>query len=106
MSALPHRRRTSRPASQQIWLAHGEGHDIASHACGHFDGADWSRADWDTEFKSFRSIVENAYAINGIDGEPAGWRQFVDNDIRGFRAPYLSTGKALYEALARFRLCL
>jgi peptidoglycan/xylan/chitin deacetylase (PgdA/CDA1 family) len=84
---------------QQIWLAHGEGHDIASHACGHFDGADWSRGDWDTEFKSFRSIVENAYAINGINGEPAGWRQFVDNDIKGFRAPYLSTGKALYQAL-------
>ena len=85
---------------QQIWLAHGEGHDIASHACGHFDGADWSRADWDTELKSFRSVVENAYAINSIDGEPAGWRQFVDNDIKGFRAPYLSTGKGLYEALA------
>jgi peptidoglycan/xylan/chitin deacetylase (PgdA/CDA1 family) len=85
---------------QQIWLAHGEGHDIASHACGHFDGADWTRTDWDTEFKSARSIIENAYAINGIEGEPAGWRQFVDNDITGFRAPYLSTGKGLYEALA------
>jgi peptidoglycan/xylan/chitin deacetylase (PgdA/CDA1 family) len=84
---------------QQIWLAHGEGHDIASHACGHFDGTDWSRADWDAEFKSFRSVVENAYAINGIDGEPAGWRQFADNDIRGFRAPYLSTSKGLYKAL-------
>jgi peptidoglycan/xylan/chitin deacetylase (PgdA/CDA1 family) len=84
---------------QQIWLAHGEGHDIASHVCGHFDGADWSRTEWDTEFKSFRSIVENAYAINGIDGEPAGWRQFANNDIKGFRAPYLSTGKGLYQAL-------
>jgi peptidoglycan/xylan/chitin deacetylase (PgdA/CDA1 family) len=84
---------------QQIWLAHGEGHDIASHACGHFDGADWSRADWDSEFRSFRSIVENAYAINGIDGEPAGWRQFADSDIKGFRAPYLSTGQGLYQAL-------
>ena len=84
---------------EQIWLAHGEGHDIASHACGHFDGAGWSRAEWDAEFKSARALVENAYAINGIDGEPAGWRQFVDNDIKGFRAPYLSTGKGLYQAL-------
>ena len=61
---------------------------------------DWTRADWNSEFRSFRSIVENAYAINGIDGEPAGWRRFVDTEIRGFRAPYLSTGKGLYEALA------
>lgn len=85
---------------EQIWLARGEGHDIASHACGHFDGARWTRAEWNSEFRSFRSIVENAYAINGIDGEPAGWRHFVETGISGFRAPYLSTGKGLYEALA------
>src|SRR5690606_2165262 len=29
-----------------IWAAHQEGHDIASHACGHFDGKDWSKEDW------------------------------------------------------------
>ena len=29
-----------------IWHAHLEGHDIASHACGHFDGRLWSAADW------------------------------------------------------------
>jgi peptidoglycan/xylan/chitin deacetylase (PgdA/CDA1 family) len=85
---------------EQIWRAHSEGHDIASHACGHFDGAAWTRADWTSEFRSFRSILENAYAINGIDGEPAGWRRFADTEITGFRAPYLSTGKGLYEALA------
>lgn len=84
----------------QIWQARGEGHDIASHACGHFDGADWSRADWMSEFASFRQIVENAWSINGVEGEPAGWKQFVDTEIEGFRAPYLSTGKGLYEALA------
>jgi peptidoglycan/xylan/chitin deacetylase (PgdA/CDA1 family) len=85
---------------EHIWRARAEGHDIASHGCGHFDGAGWTRADWASEFRSFRSIVENAYAINGIDGEPDGWRRFVDTEIKGFRAPYLSTGKALHEALA------
>jgi peptidoglycan/xylan/chitin deacetylase (PgdA/CDA1 family) len=85
---------------EQIWLARSEGHDIGSHACGHFDGSNWSRTDWNAEFKSFRTILDNAYSINGIDGEPDGWRHFVDTEIRGFRAPYLSTGKALYEALA------
>jgi peptidoglycan/xylan/chitin deacetylase (PgdA/CDA1 family) len=84
----------------QIWLARSEGHDIGSHACGHFDGSDWSRTDWNTEFRSFRQIVGNAYATNGIDGEPDGWRHFVGTEIKGFRAPYLATGRPLYEALA------
>jgi peptidoglycan/xylan/chitin deacetylase (PgdA/CDA1 family) len=85
---------------EQIWLARSEGHDIASHACGHFDGSKWSRADWDAEFRSFRTIVGNAYAINGIAGEPDGWKHFVQTGIRGFRAPYLAVDKALYEAEA------
>ncbi len=84
----------------QIWKAKSEGHDIASHACGHFDGSKWSRADWNSELKSFRTILENAYSINGIEGEPEGWKHFVETEINGFRAPYLATDDALYEALA------
>ncbi|TGQ68519.1 polysaccharide deacetylase [Mesorhizobium sp. M00.F.Ca.ET.186.01.1.1] len=83
---------------EQIGLAASEGHDIASHACGHFDGKDWTKADWLKEFASFERILENAYAINGIAPEPKGWRDFA-HAVVGFRAPYLSTGKALYEAL-------
>ena len=59
----------------QINLAASEGHDIGSHACGHFDGKDWSKADWLSEFGSFSHIFENAYSINGIAPEPAGWRE-------------------------------
>ncbi|MFU0507688.1 polysaccharide deacetylase family protein [Pseudaminobacter sp. NGMCC 1.201702] len=84
----------------QIWLAHAEGHDIASHGCGHFDGKDWSRADWRSEFRSFAAILRDAYNINEIAGEPQGWKQFSENEIIGFRAPYLATGKALFTALA------
>ncbi|ESY78602.1 polysaccharide deacetylase [Mesorhizobium sp. LNHC221B00] len=84
---------------EQIGLAEHEGHDIASHACGHFDGKDWSKADWLKEFGSFEHILENAYSINGIAPEPKGWRDFARHGVAGFRAPYLSTGKALYEAL-------
>jgi peptidoglycan/xylan/chitin deacetylase (PgdA/CDA1 family) len=84
----------------QIWQARSEGHEIASHACGHFDGAKWSRADWNEELKSFRTFVEYAYSINGIEGEPDGWKRFAATEIRGFRAPYLSTDAALYKALA------
>ncbi|TGQ51096.1 polysaccharide deacetylase [Mesorhizobium sp. M1C.F.Ca.ET.193.01.1.1] len=84
---------------EQIRLAAAEGHDIGSHACGHFDGKDWSKADWLAEFGAFRRIVENAYAINGISPEPPGWRDFARHAVTGFRAPYLSTDKTLYEAL-------
>jgi len=82
----------------QVRLAAAEGHDIGSHACGHFDGKAWSKADWLAEFASVRRIFENAYAINGIP-EPADWHDFAHHALVGFRAPYLSTGKALYEAL-------
>ncbi|RUT83720.1 polysaccharide deacetylase, partial [Mesorhizobium sp. USDA-HM6] len=74
----------------QINLAASEGHDIGSHACGHFDGKDWSKADWLAEFGAFRRILENAYAINGISPEPPGWRDFARHAVTGFRAPYLS----------------
>jgi peptidoglycan/xylan/chitin deacetylase (PgdA/CDA1 family) len=84
---------------EQIGLAAAEGHDIASHACGHFDGKDWTKADWLKEFASFEHILENAYAINGITPEPKGWRDFARHAVVGFRAPYLSTSKGLYEAL-------
>lgn len=83
----------------QIWLARSEGHDIASHACGHFDGKDWTKADWLKEFSAFSTILRDAYTINDITGEPEGWRQFAETEIKGFRAPYLSTSKNLYAAL-------
>jgi peptidoglycan/xylan/chitin deacetylase (PgdA/CDA1 family) len=84
----------------QIWAARGEGHEIASHACGHFDGADWSKSDWLNEFSSFSNILRDAYAANGISPEPRGWRHFAGTEIKGFRAPYLSTNKDMYAALA------
>ncbi|PWJ85479.1 hypothetical protein C7441_103338 [Pseudaminobacter salicylatoxidans] len=84
----------------QIWLARAEGHDIASHACGHFDGKAWSKADWLSEFASFNRILRDAYEINGIEGEPEGWKRFAETEIKGFRVPYLSDSKALYSALA------
>jgi peptidoglycan/xylan/chitin deacetylase (PgdA/CDA1 family) len=83
----------------QIRLARSEGHEIASHGCGHFDGKNWSKADWIAEFTSFSTILRDAYAINGIAGEPADWRKFAETEISGFRAPYLSTSKTLYAAL-------
>jgi hypothetical protein len=72
-----------------IWHAHLEGHDISSHACGHFDGRQWSEADWSDEYATFRRTLKNAW--KGVDlEEPKGWQDLVDHGIHGFRAPYLS----------------
>ena len=86
---------------RQIWRARAEGHEIASHGCGHFDGKDWSARDWQTEFDAFSEIVSGAWSYSGIAHEPPGWRRFVREEIKGFRAPYLSTGQGLFEALAQ-----
>jgi peptidoglycan/xylan/chitin deacetylase (PgdA/CDA1 family) len=82
-----------------IWRAHNRGHEIAGHGCGHFDGADWSRADWAAEFSEFARILRDAWSINGLGEPPAGWRHMAAS-VTGFRAPYLSVGKHLDEALA------
>jgi hypothetical protein len=82
-----------------IWQAHLEGHDISSHTCGHFDGKDWSQADWTAEFTSFHDVMTNAWkAVGAGEAEPQGWRRFVEDDIRGFRAPYFSTSPGMIEA--------
>jgi len=84
----------------QIWSAHLEGHEIASHGCGHYDGGAWSKTDWLREFSSFSTILRDAYSINGIKPEPEGWRRFAEAEVKGFRAPYLSAGKTLGAALS------
>lgn len=84
----------------EVWAARLEGHEIASHGCGHFDGGSWSKADWQAEFDQFTRIVRDAWSINDIPLEPSGWKKFVETEIRGFRAPYLSVGPALAPALA------
>jgi len=82
----------------QINLAASEGHDIASHACGHFDGGKWSKAEWTKEFDAFSTIMRDAYRINGISPEPEGWARIAAS-VKGFRAPYLSDSKGLTAAL-------
>jgi peptidoglycan/xylan/chitin deacetylase (PgdA/CDA1 family) len=85
---------------REIWTARLEGHDIASHGCGHFDGAKWSKADWSTELKEARTIFRDAWAVNDIPYEPSEWKQFTQTGIVGFRAPYLSTSPGLDAALS------
>ncbi|AJD42061.1 polysaccharide deacetylase [Rhizobium sp. SEMIA 4085] len=72
-----------------IWHAHLEGHDISSHACGHFDGRNWSEADWSAEYSTFEATLKNAWKSVDLK-EPQGWQDLVEHGIKGFRAPYLS----------------
>jgi len=85
---------------RHIWQAHQAGHDIGSHACGHFDGKGWSAADWKQEFTAFNTALANAWKAGGIAGEePQGWADFAAHGIKGFRAPYLSLSDGLLPAL-------
>lgn len=81
----------------RIWSAFQTGHEIASHGCGHFDGKAWTKTDWRSEFSQFSDILGKAWTINGGKA-PQGWPA-VAKSVRGFRAPYLSTGPALDAAL-------
>jgi peptidoglycan/xylan/chitin deacetylase (PgdA/CDA1 family) len=76
---------------------HAAGHEIASHAVGHFDGRAWSRNEWEREFRSFESALSNIAQNNGFD---AGVKlSFPVSDVVGFRAPYLATSAGLYSVL-------
>lgn len=77
---------------------HRQGHEIASHAVGHFDGRGWSASQWSAEFRSFDSLMANVATNNGLstqEGLAVG-----PKDLAGFRAPYLAHSPGLYVALA------
>src|SRR5690606_38935573 len=57
----------------QIGRPRAAAHELANHGCGHLDGAAGSVADWNQEFAGFTKILRDAWKMNGIDGEPAGW---------------------------------
>jgi hypothetical protein len=78
---------------------YASGHEIASHANGHFNGAHWSAAQWEQEFAAYRAIYDNAspmYSRGSADKIEVPLAKII-----GFRAPYLATGPGLYEALRR-----
>jgi len=78
---------------------HAEGHEIASHAIGHFDGRHWSEADWTEELKNYRALAERVAGNNGLP--ESAKLSFPASEIAGFRAPYLSWSPGLYPALRK-----
>ena len=73
------------------------GHEIGSHAVGHFSGRGWSAADWSEEFRSFRDLLANVGPNNGLGGDVKF--VFPPSKVIGFRAPYLDTSPGLYASL-------
>ncbi len=72
------------------------GHEIASHAVGHFNGAAWSAGDWQKEFRAFGDVIDNVGPNNGLTDSRL---LFKSTDIVGFRAPYLAKSAGLAGAL-------
>lgn len=75
---------------------HRDGHEIASHAVGHFNGASWSAADWEKEFRAYGDLVRN---VGPNSGNTDVKLAFSPEDVIGFRAPYLAKGPGLFQAL-------
>jgi Polysaccharide deacetylase len=84
---------------EQVRLAMSEGHEIGSHAIGHFDGGKYTFAQWDKEFQQFTNILSNVWQRYNKAAEPAGWKNYFAKELSGFRAPYLAVGdrKALWK---------
>jgi hypothetical protein len=75
---------------QQVKKAHDEGHEMASHANGHFDGSAWTEGDWDSEFAQFNPLIFKAAETAGVANVDLG---FGIQDVKGFRAPLLGVRK-------------
>ena len=76
-----------------------EGHEIAGHGNGHWDGSEFTYEDWVSELHQFDYFFRNAYEINDIvNPDPQEWNVIADS-IVGFRAPLLINNKEMYKAL-------
>ena len=83
---------------QQVKKAKAEGHEMASHANGHFDGSQWTEGDWDTEFAQFNPLIFKAAETAGVQSIDLG---FGIQDVKGFRAPLLGFSAGMYKTLAK-----
>lgn len=98
------------PRVTELNRAFKEGHEIGSHANGHFDGGDganrgkpnfspWNLSDWSSEFRQFNDLIFGVFANNGL---PNTGLAFSQRDMVGFRAPQLGITKDLRPALRDF----
>ncbi|MEM8689040.1 MAG: hypothetical protein AAGF81_17045 [Pseudomonadota bacterium] len=85
--------------TEQVALAISEGHEIASHANGHFNGSGYSKAQWTSELDQFEDIMVKSWSRYSSQKEPKWWRQHFKTAMKGHRAPLLGLGSGLFKAL-------
>ncbi|MFA6094442.1 MAG: hypothetical protein WC757_00965 [Candidatus Paceibacterota bacterium] len=76
-----------------------DGHEIGSHANGHFSGHRWTFEQWMQEFTSFNFLID-AIKTNNSNLVLRESLRVSSGDIIGFRAPELATNVNMYHALA------
>jgi len=76
---------------------HGAGHEIASHAVGHLNGATWSSDEWRQELRADSDVIDKVAVYNGLSETTR--LAFDARRMQGFRAPYLAAGSDLYGVL-------
>ena len=80
--------------SAYAYKLYSEGHELASHAVGHFSGSQWSEDDWVEELQKFKKIFTDNFQFFGYNDASK-----IASSIVGFRAPYLDRSAGLYPAL-------
>ncbi len=80
--------------------AFAEGHEIGSHANGHFDGSNYTYDQWKFEFSQFPKLIFDAFTNNQITPPKDFSLGFGMDEVKGFRAPLLGEGPPLYDVLA------
>jgi len=78
-----------------------EGHEIGSHANGHFDGSDWSPEDWQQELDQFSNLIFHIDRNNDVSAVDAQRYRIniTPGELIGFRAPALGRSESLFKAL-------
>ena len=84
---------------EQVAMAISEGHEIASHANGHYNGANYSQSQWKQELNQFETIMANSWSRYSKLKEPDWWRNYFTKEVKGIRAPELGRGPGLFKAL-------
>ncbi len=65
-------------------VAKNQGHEIASHLCGHYDGSKWTYEEWVKELTFFNDTFKDVGVIDGI------------------RAPNLGVNEEYFKAIKKF----
>ena len=78
-----------------------DGHEIGSHANGHYDGSKWGQKDWQQEFDAFDNLIFNIVQNNKVSPDDANkyTLNLKPNELVGFRAPDLGKNSAMLDAL-------